>query len=364
MPTYSYNAENQLTSTAGVTYEYDGDGKSVSKSTGTLYWHGGGSDPIAETDGSGNTINEYIFFGGKRIARVDSAGDAVYYMADHLGTSRVISDPTGTILDDSDFYPFGAERPAIAPTSGNTYKFTGKERDFESGNDDFAARYFASSVGRFMSADPSGLQYADLMNPQSLNLYSYVLNNPIANIDPAGLSCVTDNDGNVIDDGDGLGCIAVGPGSDLNSPGDSTQVNSPLNPVDVYNGWVSEDNLFGYPVDNGSTTVVCNSVTDICISAANNKPAMGTAKTPAQCAIYLDGSATGTALYTLCSKVFPNGPVSNQIRGCLQSQYNSGHGYLPVPVIIPAPSGTTNLDDVIPGTGAHLACFANGAGLL
>jgi RHS repeat-associated protein len=54
---------------------------------------------------------------------------------------------------------------------------TGKERDAESGNDDFGARYYASSMGRFMSPDPSGLAFADITNPQSLNLYSYAQNN-------------------------------------------------------------------------------------------------------------------------------------------------------------------------------------------
>ncbi len=67
--------------------------------------------------------------------------------------------------------------------------FTGKERDAESGNDYFGARYYASSMGRFMSPDPSGLYYADLTNPQSFNLYSYALNNPLRFIDPTGLYC-------------------------------------------------------------------------------------------------------------------------------------------------------------------------------
>jgi len=57
--------------------------------------------------------------------------------------------------------------------------YTGKERDTESGNDYFGARYYASSMGRWMSPDPSGLYYADPTNPQSLNLYAYVLNNPL-----------------------------------------------------------------------------------------------------------------------------------------------------------------------------------------
>jgi RHS repeat-associated protein len=67
---------------------------------------------------------------------------------------------------------------------------TGKERDTESGNDYFGARYFGSSMGRFMSPDWSGdldtVPYADFGNPQSLNLYSYVQNNPMSQTDPDG----------------------------------------------------------------------------------------------------------------------------------------------------------------------------------
>lgn len=59
------------------------------------------------------------------------------------------------------------------------YKFTGKERDIESGLDNFEARYYGSSMGRFMSPDYSGLMYADPLNRQSFNLYSYVRNNPL-----------------------------------------------------------------------------------------------------------------------------------------------------------------------------------------
>jgi len=91
------------------------------------------------------------------------------------------------------------------------------------------------------------------------------------------------------------------------------------------------------------------------VAAPNNgTPPIGTPKTTAQCSDYLDGSATGAGLYTLCSKVFPNDPVSNQIRGCLQSQYIPGSGYINPPSPLPG----------IPGVGAHLMCFANAAGLL
>jgi RHS repeat-associated protein len=67
-------------------------------------------------------------------------------------------------------------------------RFTGKERDAESGLDYFGARYYGSNTGRFMSPDPSVLDYADPTNPQSLNLYSYVINNPLRFIDPFGFA--------------------------------------------------------------------------------------------------------------------------------------------------------------------------------
>ena len=78
------------------------------------------------------------------------------------------------------------------PVSG-CYKFTGKERDAESGNDYFGARYYGSSMGRFMSPDWSAkiepVPYSKLDNPQSLNLYSYTLNNPLSNVDTDGHAC-------------------------------------------------------------------------------------------------------------------------------------------------------------------------------
>ncbi len=186
----SYNAENQLITAAGVTYKYDGDGKRVQKSSGTLYWYGNSGDTLDETDLSGNLINEYVFFGGQRIARRDPSNNVFYYFADHLGTSRAIAEvpsgqSTATLCYDADFYPFGGERTAILNTCSQNYKFTGKERDTESGLDNFEARYDSSSLGRFMSADELGLgQHPE--NPQSWNLYAYVQNGPLNLTDPTG----------------------------------------------------------------------------------------------------------------------------------------------------------------------------------
>jgi RHS repeat-associated protein len=70
------------------------------------------------------------------------------------------------------------------------YKFTGKERDAESGLDMFEARYYGSSLGRFMTPDWSAMAtpvpYAKLENPQSLNLYAYMMNNPLGGADADG----------------------------------------------------------------------------------------------------------------------------------------------------------------------------------
>jgi RHS repeat-associated protein len=76
-----------------------------------------------------------------------------------------------------------------------THKFTGKERDSESGLDNFGARYDSSSLGRFMRPDPQNAG-ASPEEPQSWNAYAYAGNNPLNNTDPDGLNyLVCDNGG-------------------------------------------------------------------------------------------------------------------------------------------------------------------------
>jgi RHS repeat-associated protein len=152
--TYQWNAEGQMKSlnTSSVLYTYDGDGTRVKKSNGKLYWNDLSGNTLVETDLAGNNPDEYIFFAGRRIARRQSSGTVHYYFADHLGSSRVVTSAAGTILDDSDFYPFGGER-VVTSSTDNPYLFTGKERDAESGLDYYGARYYASLAGRFQSPD-------------------------------------------------------------------------------------------------------------------------------------------------------------------------------------------------------------------
>ena len=98
---------------------------------------------------------------------------------------RALANATGVIQRESDYYPYGGERP-ITNTDPNQYKFTGKERDAESGLDDFGERYFSSALGRFMSTDPQLTDWKRQLDPQQLNMYAYGKNNPLRYTDDYG----------------------------------------------------------------------------------------------------------------------------------------------------------------------------------
>jgi RHS repeat-associated protein len=186
--TYTYDAENRITSAAGVNYSYDGNGFRVKKSSGTLYWRSISGDTIAESDLTGSTTNsnyhEYIFFAGRRVARSDpSSASVYYYFVDQLGSTRSVTQANGTVCFSADYYPYGKELDYIT-TCPQNYKFTGNERDSETGLDYAFVRYYNPSLGRFTSADPLAGSVAD---SQSLNHYAYVRNDPGNLIDPTGL---------------------------------------------------------------------------------------------------------------------------------------------------------------------------------
>lgn len=87
----------------------------------------------------------------------------------------------------------------------NVIRFTGKERDAESGLDYFGARYMSAAQGRFTSPDaPFVDQFAG--DPQSWNLYGYVRNNPLSFNDPSGNACVVGPNGDYDDGGPGQPC--------------------------------------------------------------------------------------------------------------------------------------------------------------
>jgi RHS repeat-associated protein len=131
-----------------------------------------------------------------------------YVFADLLGNIRAVSDDPSSgdasLIECYDYLPFGQQIQAT-DGSGNTRsglaclnaanaatskRFTGQERDEETNLDNFLARFFNSPQGRFLSPDwsetPTPIPYANLSNPQSLNLYAYVGNNPLNRVDPSG----------------------------------------------------------------------------------------------------------------------------------------------------------------------------------
>jgi len=177
----------------------------VKKSNDKLYWYGMAADALDETDSTGSTtnsaFNEYVFFVGRRIARRNSSSTVLYYFEDHLRTSReIVQAGQTTPCYDADFYPYGGERTPIVNTCSQSYKFTGKERDSESGLDDMGARYYSSSMGRFTISDPMFLNADRLAEPQRLNLYLYSRDNPLRYFDPTGLDDITyDQSGKEID---------------------------------------------------------------------------------------------------------------------------------------------------------------------
>ncbi|MGD0293002.1 MAG: RHS repeat-associated core domain-containing protein [Terracidiphilus sp.] len=141
-----------------------------------------------------------VYAAGSLIATYDNDG-LHFYFNDPLGTRRAQTDYAGVLEQTCSSLPFG---DALACSGGNLqapteHHFTGKERDIESGLDYFEARYYSSAMGRFMSPDWSAkaepVPYAKLGNPQSLNLYAYMMNNPLGGVDFDGHQCESGKDG-------------------------------------------------------------------------------------------------------------------------------------------------------------------------
>jgi RHS repeat-associated protein len=200
---FTYDAENRQTSyldpaTSGTTsYIYDGEGRRVQKLLP------GGATTVFVYDAFGNLAAEY--------STVEPANDGTFFRTtDHLGSTRLETDANGDATWCRDYAPFGEEIPSSVGSRSGTgcygssfafaQKFTGKERDGESGLDYFLARYMSSPQGRFTSPDPlvwqswqtgneeeQGRFREFISNPQNFNLYTYGLNNPLKYNDPTGL---------------------------------------------------------------------------------------------------------------------------------------------------------------------------------
>ena len=179
----THDYENRLSTvvTGGstTTFVYDFAGgrvKKTSASITTLY-----IDKLYEC--TSGVCTKHIFAGGNRIVSKKPSG-TYYYHTDHLRSSSVVTDASGYKVEEIYYYPFGQTR--LDSGSVNLHhKYTGQEEDAETGLYYYNARYYDPAIGRFVSADT---MVPDPTNPQALNRYSYVLNNPLIFTDPTGHS--------------------------------------------------------------------------------------------------------------------------------------------------------------------------------
>jgi len=179
---YVYNDANRLTEVlkksdndrAIAEFVYDENGKRVKKVENDVVSYYISSDYDIK-DGE-ETV--YFFANGKRVAKESSEG-MFWYLDDHLGSTNVMIDSDGELVERTLYYPFGGHR------EGGTeqYTFTGKEFDSEIGLYYFEARYYNPQTFVFTQADSVIPNY---YNPQALNRYSYCYNNPLKYEDPDG----------------------------------------------------------------------------------------------------------------------------------------------------------------------------------
>lgn len=221
---YQYNSSNELLSIPTLSYTYDNNGNTKTKSDGTQYtWDfenrltqvvlpsSGGTvnfkyDPFgrriqkAFTQGSTTTTTNYLYDGPNLLEEVDGSGNVLarytqgpeidsplamlrggatsYYEQDGIGSVTSLSNTVGALANTYGYDSFG-KLTASTGTISNPFRYTGREFDPETGIYEYRVRYYDQNVGRFIAEDPLG--------SGRLSTYAYASNDPVRLFDPWGL---------------------------------------------------------------------------------------------------------------------------------------------------------------------------------
>ncbi|WP_240468625.1 RHS repeat-associated core domain-containing protein [Gracilibacillus sp. YIM 98692] len=193
--TFIYNNNNRLievqdSGTTLSSFEYDRQGRRISKTTSTetinYHYDGDSNQVLYETDANNNIVAEYTYDQQGQPVTMTKGGTTYYYHINGHGDVTALTDESGNVVAEYQYDAWGN----ILSQSGtmvteNPYRYAGYRYDEETGLYYLMARYYDSKIGRFITRDSfHGLT----IDPLTINQYAYTTNNPVMYVDPTGHS--------------------------------------------------------------------------------------------------------------------------------------------------------------------------------
>jgi RHS repeat-associated protein len=232
---YAYDAAGNMTNDTVHSYKYDAEGNIIAVDNGstaqyaydvfnhrihvqtsagtTEYIYDYAGRRVSSWISPNNQANEgRIYWDGQLVAHRSLEALTYFDHADTLGTQRIRTNYAGWTASSYLSLPWGDGYAATVNNAGgdqDNLHFADLERDAESGTEHAQFRNYASAQGRWLSPDPYTGSY-DATNPQSMNRYAYVLNNPMSLLDPSGLVVICNENGCYDCDSDNTACASTG----------------------------------------------------------------------------------------------------------------------------------------------------------